>query len=133
MPIVPAGDKLRISLCDDDRNFRSLVRAVINAQEDMGVVSESCDGHICVSEVAVARPDVVILDLDMPTMSGYQALDELSAMRPAAKVIVLSGESGRQVEKAVHARGAVAFIDKGAGDLVISLAGRIRAALRASA
>ena len=128
-----AGDKLRVSLCDDDRNFRTLVRAVIDAQDDMGVVSESCDGHRCLREVGEARPDVVILDLDMPTLSGYQALDELAAMRPATKVIVLSGEAGEQVEQTVQDKGAIAFIDKGAADLVTSLAEHIRTALRASA
>ncbi len=128
-----AGDKLRISLCDDDRHFRMLVRAVIDAQDDMGVVSESCDGHFCVREVADQRPDVVLLDLDMPTMSGYQALDELAAMRPTTKVIVLSGESGEEVEGTVLDKGAIAFIDKGKAGLVTSLAWRIRSALRASA
>ncbi len=127
------GGKLRVSLCDDDRNFRTLVRAVIDAQDDMGVVSESCDGHRCLSEVGEVRPDVVILDLDMPTLSGYEALDELAGLRPATKVIVLSGEAGEQVEATVHGKGAIAFIDKGAADLVTSLAGRIRSALRASA
>ncbi len=126
-----AGHKLRVSLCDDDRNFRTLVRVVIDAEDDMGVVSESCDGHDCLREISDARPDVVILDLDMPTMSGYQALDELATMRPATKVIVLSGESGQQVEQAVHDKGAVAFIDKGAADLVTSLAEHIRSASRA--
>jgi DNA-binding NarL/FixJ family response regulator len=128
-----AADKLRVSLCDDDRNFRTLLRAVIDSQNDMGVVSESCDGQICVRQVADARPDVVILDLDMPTMSGYQALDEFAAMRLPTKVIVLSGEVGEQVEQAVQDKGAIAFIEKGSADLVASLAGRIRSALRASA
>ena len=128
-----ADDKLRIALCDDDRHFRTLVRAIIDAQDDMGVVSESCDGRFCVREVADHRPDVVLLDLDMPTMSGYQALDELAAMRPATKVIVLSGESGDRVEETVRDKGAIAFIDKGKAGLVASLAARIRSALRASA
>ncbi len=128
-----ASDKLRVSLCDDDRNFRTLVRAVIDAQDDMGVVSESCDGHRCLREVGEARPDVVILDLDMPTLSGYQALDELAALRPATKVIVLSGEAGEHVEQTVQDKGAIAFIDKGAANLVTSLAGHIRSALRTSA
>ena len=128
-----AGGKLRVSLCDDDRNFRTLVRAVIDAQDDMAVISESCDGHFCVREVADQRPDVVILDLDMPTMSGYQALDELAATRATTKVIVLSGESGEQVEETVRNKGAIAFIDKGTPGLVASLAGQIRSAARTSA
>ena len=127
-----AAEKLRLSLCDDDRSFRTLVRAVIDAQDDMQVVSESCDGQDCLREVAETRPDVVLLDLDMPTMTGYQALDRLAAVHPATKVIVLSGEAREHAEKAVRDLGAIAFIDKGAAELVGSLAERIRTALRAS-
>lgn len=125
--------KLRLSLCDDDRTFRTLVRAVIDAQDDMQVVSESCDGHLCLEEVAQVRPDVVLLDLDMPTMTGFDALRELGDRCPEAKVIVLSGETREQVEEAVRALGAVAFIDKGGPELISSLAGRVRSAVRATA
>ncbi len=124
------AEKLRLCLCDDDRGFRALVRAVIDAQDDMQVVSESCDGRACLEEVAETRPDVVLLDLDMPTMTGYQALDRLTAVHPATKVIVLSGEASGQAEPAVRELGAIAFIDKGAAELVGSLAERIRTALR---
>jgi DNA-binding NarL/FixJ family response regulator len=126
-------DQLRLSLCDDDRSFRTLVRAVIEAQDDMRVVSESCDGHDCLKEVAEVKPDVVLLDLDMPTMTGLQALDKLRAVCPAAKVIVLSGQAREQVERVVRDLGATAFIDKGAAQLVSSLAGHIRSAVSATA
>ncbi len=129
---MPA-EKLRLSLCDDDRAFRALVRAVIDAQDDMDVVSESCDGQDCLQEVARSQPDVVLLDLDMPTMTGFQALDRLAAACPLAKVIVLSGERREQVERIVLERGAIGFIDKGAAQLVTSLAGKIRSAVRAIA
>ena len=123
--------KLRLSLCDDDRHFRTLVRAVIEAQDDMQVVSESCDGAQCLAEVAQVRPDAVLLDLDMPTMTGFQALERLTATCPDTKVIVLSGEIREQVESTVRDLGAVAYIDKGAAQLVGSLPGQVRTALRA--
>ncbi len=122
---------LRLSLCDDDRTFRALVRAVIEAQDDMQVVSESCDGAGCLEEVAAVRPDAVLLDLDMPTMTGFQALERLAETCPETKVIVLSGEAGERVESVVRDLGAVAFIDKGAAQLVGSLAGQVRSALGA--
>ena len=124
--------KLRLSLCDDDRKFRTLVRAVIEAQDDMQVVSESCDGADCLAEVAQVRPDAVLLDLDMPTMTGFQALERLTATCPETKVIVLSGEIREQVEARVRDLGAVAYIDKGAAQLVGTLPGQVRTALRAA-
>ena len=127
------AEKLRLSLCDDDRSFRTLVRAVIDTQDDMQVVSESCDGRDCVQVVARARPDVVLLDLDMPAMTGFEALDRLGVVCPRAKVIVLSGETREQVEEIVLKRGAVAFIDKGAARLVSSLAADIRSAVGTAA
>lgn len=125
--------KLRLSLCDDDRTFRTLVRAVIEAQDDMQVVSESCDGADCLEEIAQVRPDAVLLDLDMPTMTGFEALEKLAVECPETKVIVLSGEAREQVESVVRSLGAVAFIDKGAAQLVGSLAGQVRSALAATA
>lgn len=125
--------KLRLSLCDDDRTFRTLVRAVIEAQDDMQVVSESCDGADCLEEVAQVQPDAVLLDLDMPTMTGFEALERLAVDCPGTKVIVLSGESRDRVESVVRGLGAVAFIDKGAAQLVGSLAGQVRSALAATA
>lgn len=125
--------KLRLSLCDDDRTFRTLVRAVIEAQDDMQVVSESCDGADCIEEVAQVQPDVLLLDLDMPTMTGFQALERLAIDCPATKVIVLSGESRDRVESVVRGLGAVAFIDKGSARLVGSLPGQVRSALAATA
>ncbi len=124
--------KLRLSLCDDDRTFRTLVRAVIDAQDDMQVVSESCDGADCLEEVAQIRPDAVLLDLDMPTMTGFQALEKLTETCPETKVIVLSGEAREQVESVVRDLGAVAFIDKGEAQLVGSLAEQVRSAVNAA-
>ncbi len=128
-----AAEKLRLSLCDDDRIFRTLVRAVIDTQDDMQVVSESGDARDRLQEVAQARPDVVLLELDMPAMTGFEALDRLRVVCPGAKVIVLSGETREQVGPAVLERGAIAFIDKGAARLVTSLAGDIRSAVRTAA
>lgn len=127
-----ARRKLRLSLCDDDRTFRTLVRAVIEAQDDMQVVSESCDGAECLAEIAQVRPDAVLLDLDMPIMTGFEALEKLAADCPETKVIVLSGETRERVEPIVRGLGAVAFIDKGATRLVGSLPGQVRSALAAT-
>ena len=98
---------LRLALCDDDANFRALVRVVLAGEDDMEVVSESGDGRECVERIAATRPDAVLLDLVMPRMLGFEAIPQLTAASPETKVIVLSsqpavdGLTGNQYQVAV--------------------------------
>jgi DNA-binding NarL/FixJ family response regulator len=120
---------LRVALCDDDANFRTLVRVVLTGEADMEVVSESCDGLDCVDQITETRPDAVLLDLVMPKMFGFEAIQKLSDASPETKVIVLSSQPADRVEEAVLRLGAVGFIEKGGGGVVDSLPGQVRAAL----
>jgi DNA-binding NarL/FixJ family response regulator len=117
---------LRVSLCDDDANFRALVRVVLSDEEDIDVVSESCDGRECVEQIARTLPDAVLLDLVMPEMLGFEAITRLADVAPATKVIVLSSQPAGEVEATVRRLGAVGFIAKGA-QLVDSLPAQVRA------
>ncbi len=121
---------LRVALCDDDANFRALVRVVLTGEDDMEVVSESCDGRECVERIAKTRPDAVLLDLMMPRMLGFEAIPKLTDASPDTKVIVLSSLPAERVEATVRQLGAIGFIQKGGGQLVDSLPGQVRAALR---
>ena len=124
---------LRLALCDDDANFRALLRVVLAGEDDMEVVSESCDGHECVERIATMRPDAVLLDLIMPRMMGFEAIPQLTAASPDTKVIVLSSQPAEKMEAAVLRLGAVGFIEKGTDQLVDSLPGRVSAAVRNAA
>jgi DNA-binding NarL/FixJ family response regulator len=125
--------RARVLICDDDRGFRSLVRALLSVQDDMEVVGESCDGRACLEQAAHARPDAVLLDLVMPTMSGLAALPQLVAALPAAKIIVLSSEDPAQVEAVVLELGAAGFVAKADRRLIDTLPLRIREALSPAA
>ncbi len=120
---------LRVALCDDDSSFRLLVRLVLEEQDDIDVVTEVCDGRECVEEVAKAKPDVVLLDLSMPSMSGFDVLRDLAAAAPGTKVIVVSAEPPQAAEPAVRALGAASFVEKAQPGLLDSLPGRVRAAV----
>ncbi len=102
-------------------------------EADMEVVSESCDGHECVERIATERPDAVLLDLVMPRMMGFEAIPQLTAASPDTKVIVLSSQPAERVEAAVRRLGAVGFIEKAGHQLIDSLPGRVRAAVRDAA
>lgn len=103
-------DKLRILLADDHVVLRDGLTALINAQMDMEVVGYAGDGRAVVQQTRSCRPDVVVMDLSMPGMSGVQATEYLKQEFPEVRVIVLTWHSEpayvRQLLK-VGARGYV--------------------------
>jgi len=103
---------------------------VLTGEEDMEVVSESCDGRECVERIAEMRPDAVLLDLVMPEMLGFEAIPKLTDAPPETKVIVLSSQPAERGEATVRQLGAIGFIAMGGGQLVDSLPGQVGAALR---
>jgi two-component system chemotaxis response regulator CheY len=119
----------RLFLCDDDADYRTLLRAVL-ADSAHEVVGESCDGRECLDTVADADPEVVLLDLNMPRMSGYEALPELRAALPEAKIFVLSSAKRRDQLDRVLGLGADGYIEKPSN--IFTLDAELQAALDAA-
>ena len=95
-------------VCDDAPEHRALVRAVLDLEAEVEVVGEAADGEQCLDGVASTDPDVLVLDLQMPVLDGWQVLDRLHPERP--RVLVLSSATG--VDDRVRAAGAE-FLPKG--------------------
>jgi two-component system, NarL family, nitrate/nitrite response regulator NarL len=104
--------KVRILIVDDDQQFRSLVRLVLRRVRDFEVIGEADDGHAGVEQTEQLRPDVVLLDLMIPGMDGFEALPKIKATAPECSVVVLTALDEDQVEEAALV-GASAFVDKG--------------------
>jgi DNA-binding NarL/FixJ family response regulator len=105
---------VRIVICDDHPLFREGLRRMLGTVSDFSVVGEIGRGDELVAECLRARPDVVVLDLELPGTSGIAAAEELFRVSPAARVLVLSafGEPSR-VRAALHA-GALGYVLKNA-------------------
>ena len=101
-------------ICDDADAVRRLLRLIIELDPDLRVVGEARDGREAIIESTRLEPDVVLLDLSMPGLSGLEALPMIKASAPAARVIVFTGLSGSFIEKEVIDAGADRFLQKGA-------------------
>ena len=102
----------RVLLCDDCAPVRELVRLVLEV-EGIQVVGEVGDGGAAIEEAGRCQPDVVLLDLSMPTMDGLEALPEIRRVAPQARVVVLSGFDNPLIVERALELGAVRYVEKG--------------------
>ena len=81
---------IRILLVDDHTLFRSGLKALLQRQPDFEVIGEAADGLEGVKQAELLKPDVVLLDLDMPVMHGRDALSQILVTQPQLAVLILT-------------------------------------------
>lgn len=84
------NQKIRIVLIDDHNLFRSGIKALLSRQADFDIVGEAADGLSGVKLVEQTKPDIVLLDLDMPVMNGREALAQILSVRSEQNVVILT-------------------------------------------
>ena len=103
---------IRVLLADDHTIVREGVRLCLETMGDVEVVAEAADGQEAVALTEQLRPEVVVMDLTMPGLSGIEAIRQIRAAQPDVEVVVLSvHESEPYVEQALRA-GAAGYVLK---------------------
>jgi two-component system, NarL family, response regulator len=103
---------IRVLVADDHLVLRMGLESLINRQRDMTVVAEASSGPEAVEQYKTHRPDVTLMDLRMPGLTGVEAIAAICAINPAARVIVLTIHKGDEaVYQAVRA-GARGYLIK---------------------
>jgi DNA-binding NarL/FixJ family response regulator len=119
---------LRILVADDHGIVRSGVKLLLDRQPDMEVIAEAEDGVDAVEQVIKLKPDVAILDVSMPRMTGLQATHEIKQQTPETQILILSmHDDERYLFEALRA-GAAGYVLKRAADQ--DLVNAVRAAGR---
>jgi DNA-binding NarL/FixJ family response regulator len=108
------ADTIRILVADDHPVVRDGLVAMLGTQADFEVVGQAATGLEAVRQVAALRPDVVLLDLEMPEMDGVEVIKQLGRDTPDARVIVFTAfDTDDRIVGAVQA-GAQGYLLKGA-------------------
>jgi DNA-binding NarL/FixJ family response regulator len=106
--------KIRVVLADDHRMLREALRAVLEKEPDIEVVGEAADGHATLQLARKLAPDVVVLDVAMPELSGIDAMSQLASHHPKIRVVALSAYSDRRYVLEMLKAGAAGYVVKAA-------------------
>jgi len=106
-------NSIRLMTVDDHPLLREGIAALIKTQTDMELIAEACDGEEAVAQFRLHRPDVTLMDIQMPNVNGTEAITRIRSEFPDAKIIVLSTYAGDvQILRAIKA-GARGYLLKG--------------------
>ena len=102
-----------VLVVDDDPGVRELLVEILERDARLRVAGEACDGADAVEAVARLKPDAIILDHQMPGMTGLQVLPVLRRQAPNAVVVMLSGTPNPDFARLATEAGADAYFPKG--------------------
>jgi two-component system response regulator NreC len=83
-------DKIKVLLCDDHTLFREGVKAILNRDSGIEVIGEADNGRECVSKAHHLHPDVILMDVAMPDLNGFEATRRIRKAERRAKVLILT-------------------------------------------
>lgn len=103
---------LRLIVADDHEVVRKGVRALLESQAGWSVLEEAGDGREAVEKAERLRPDVVVLDISMPGLNGFEATRQIRKVSPDSEVLILTMHDSEQVVRDVLLAGARGYVLK---------------------
>jgi DNA-binding NarL/FixJ family response regulator len=114
---------LRVLVVDDHPAFRKALTSALRLVGDIEVAGEAGGGVAACAGAEELKPDIVLMDLSMPDLSGIDAMKRIHETQPDLPVVILTAHADEGVERAALEAGASGFLAKGVGlqDLVVVL------------
>jgi DNA-binding NarL/FixJ family response regulator len=101
-----------VLIADDEPLFAEAVELILQSDERIDVVGKAHDGRRALELARELEPDVILMDLNMPGMDGFQAIENLVREEPSRKVVVLSGSNDPEDMARAQRAGARAYLTK---------------------
>lgn len=116
-------DRVRVVIADDHSLFAAALQAILGTDDRFEVVGLATDGSQALDVAGSAKPDVVLMDIAMPVLDGFEATKRLHKALPDVRVLMLTGSNARADVDRARRSGAAGYItkDRIAGDLVAAI------------
>ncbi len=123
--------KIQVLIVDDSEVYRLFLREALSKEEDIEIVSLASNGRLALPRVNHYKPDIVLLDYEMPEMDGLEAIPEIKRLSPLSRIIMFSAHTTKGARLTLQALqlGADDFITKPAGSPGVSVADEVRVKL----
>jgi DNA-binding NarL/FixJ family response regulator len=102
----------RILVVDDAESFRRIIASILEQESGLQLVGEASDGRIAAEKADNLRPDLVLLDIALPSLNGLQAAREIRTRAPQSRILIVSQESSREIVQAALNLGARGYVHK---------------------
>lgn len=109
--MADTAGKTRVLVVDDSRLVREMIGAILAQEPDMVVVGEAVDGRQAVDLAALYQPDIITMDIEMPVLGGFEAIERIMADRPVPILVVTALTGVRTAFNAIS-KGALDVIEK---------------------
>jgi DNA-binding NarL/FixJ family response regulator len=103
---------VRVLVVDDYEPFRRFVCSIMGKRPDLKVIGEASDGLEAVQKAEELQPDLIVLDIGLPTLNGIEAARRIRKLSPESKILVLTQESSAAVVQEVLSLGALGYVVK---------------------
>jgi DNA-binding NarL/FixJ family response regulator len=103
---------VRVLVVDDYEPFRRFVCSTLGRRRDLQVIGEASDGLEAVQKAERLRPDLILLDLGLPTLNGIEAAQRIRTLSPESKILFVSQDSSADVVQEALASGACGYVIK---------------------
>jgi DNA-binding NarL/FixJ family response regulator len=103
---------IRIVLVDDHEIARRAVRSVLNSNPKLEIVGEAAEGKEAIKKVGELRPDIVLLDISLPDISGIEAAPQIRAISPESRIIFVSQHTSSSLAQDAVQGGAYGYVVK---------------------
>lgn len=115
------GQRVRVLIADDHPIIRRAVRSVLQSQAHIEVCGEASDGAQAIREAEKLTPDVIVLNINMPVLNGFEAAREIKTILPKAAIVILSQNADRQFVEDAKKIGVQAYVAKSkAGEALVN-------------
>ena len=104
--------EFRVLVVEDYEPFRRFVCSTLSKKPDLQIVGEVSDGLEAVLKVRELRPDLILLDVGLPTLNGIEAARRMRELSPTSRIVFVSQESSTEVVEEAFRVGALGYISK---------------------